>query len=119
MVLIYLLSKIIIEKNAQSISMVKILGYTNGEISRLYIMSTSIVVVICLLVSLPIERAVMEVLFREMMLASISGWITMWVDPMIYVQMFGSRSAHLRSSCPAGIPENQKVPMDEALKNVE
>ena len=65
MVLIYLLSKIIIEKNAQSISMVKILGYTNGEISRLYIMSTSIVVVICLLLSLPIETAVMNVLFRE------------------------------------------------------
>ena len=37
LVLIYLLSKIIIEKNAQSISMVKILGYNNGEISRLYI----------------------------------------------------------------------------------
>lgn len=36
LVLIYLLSKIIIEKNAQSISMAKILGYTNGEISRLY-----------------------------------------------------------------------------------
>ena len=35
MILIYLLSKIIIEKNAQSISMTKILGYTNGEISRL------------------------------------------------------------------------------------
>ena len=31
--MIYLLSKIIIEKNAQSISMAKILGYTNGEIS--------------------------------------------------------------------------------------
>ena len=36
-VLIYLLSKIVIEKNAQSISMVKILGYTNREISRLYL----------------------------------------------------------------------------------
>lgn len=90
MVLIYLLSKIIIEKNAQSISMVKILGYTNWEISRLYILSTTIVVVICLLVSFPAERAVMEVLFREMMLSSISGWITMWVNPMIYVQMFGA-----------------------------
>lgn len=65
MVLIYLLSKIIIEKNAQSISMVKILGYTNGEISRLYILSTSMVVVLCLLVSLPIETAVMKVLFRR------------------------------------------------------
>lgn len=37
MVVIYLLSKIIIEKNAQAISMTKILGYTNGEISMLYI----------------------------------------------------------------------------------
>ena len=64
MILIYLLSKIIIEKNAQSISMTKILGYTNGEISRLYIMSTSIVVILCLLISLPIEAEVMKVLFR-------------------------------------------------------
>ena len=39
LVLIYLLSKIIIEKNAQSISMAKILGYTDGEIGRLYILS--------------------------------------------------------------------------------
>ena len=31
--IIYLLSKIIIEKNPKSISMVKILGYTNGEIA--------------------------------------------------------------------------------------
>ena len=42
LVVIYLLSKVIIEKNAQSISMTKILGYTNGEISRLYILSTSL-----------------------------------------------------------------------------
>lgn len=119
MVLIYLLSKIIIEKNAQSISMVKILGYTNGEISRLYIMSTSIVVVICLLVSLPIERAVMEVLFREMMLASISGWITMWVDPMIYVQMFAAGLLTYAAVALLEFRKIKKVPMDEALKNVE
>lgn len=119
MVLIYLLSKIIIEKNAQSISMVKILGYTNGEISRLYIMSTSIVVVICLLVSLPIERAVMEVLFREMMLASISGWITMWVDPMIYVQMFAAGLLTYVAVALLEFRKIKKVPMDEALKNVE
>ena len=56
MIVIYLLSKIIIEKNAQSISMTKILGYTNGEISRLYIMSTMVVVVIELLLSLPMKR---------------------------------------------------------------
>ena len=119
MVLIYLLSKIIIEKNAQSISMVKILGYTNWEISRLYILSTTIVVVICLLVSLPVERAVMEVLFREMMLSSISGWITMWVDPMIYVRMFGAGLVTYAVVALLEFRKIKKVPMDEALKNVE
>ena len=119
MVLIYLLSKIIIEKNAQSISMVKILGYTNWEISRLYILSTTIVVVICLLVSFPAERAVMEVLFREMMLSSISGWITMWVDPMIYVQMFGAGMVTYAVVALLEFCKIKNVPMDEALKNVE
>ena len=119
MVLIYLLSKIIIEKNAQSISMAKILGYTNGEISRLYIWSTSVVVVLWLLLSFPIEKAVMEILFREMMLASVSGWIALWIDPKIYLEMFvigmGTYAAvsllEYRRIC--------KIPMDEALKNVE
>ena len=86
--------------------MTKILGYTDGEISRLYILSTSLVVVICLLLSLPIERQIMEVLFREMMLSSISGWITMWVDPMIYVKNDGNRNRDLCSGSSAGISEN-------------
>ena len=119
MVLIYLLSKIIIEKNAQSISMVKILGYTNGEIGRLYILSTSIVVVFCLLISLPIETAIMNVLFREMMLSSISGWITLWIDPMIYVQMFAAGIITYGFVALLEFRKVKKVPMDEALKNVE
>ena len=119
MVLIYLLSKIIIEKNAQSISMVKILGYTNGEISKLYIMSTSLVVVFCLLLSLPLETVIMKVLFREMMLSSISGWITLWIDPMIYVQMFAAGIITYGIVALLEFRRVKKVPMDEALKNVE
>lgn len=119
MVLIYLLSKIIIEKNAQSISMVKILGYTNGEISKLYIMSTSLVVVFCLLLSLLLETVIMKVLFREMMLSSISGWITLWIDPMIYVQMFAAGIITYGIVALLEFRRVKKVPMDEALKNVE
>lgn len=119
MALIYLLSKIIIEKNAQSISMVKILGYTNGEISKLYIMSTSLVVVFCLLLSLPLETVIMKVLFREMMLSSISGWITLWIDPMIYVQMFAAGIITYGIVALLEFRRVKKVPMDEALKNVE
>jgi len=119
MILIYLLSKIIIEKNAQSISMTKILGYTNGEISRLYILSTSIVIVLCLLISLPIETTIMEILFREMMLQSISGWIALWIDPMIYVQMFVIGLVTYAVVALLEYRKIRKVPMGEALKNAE
>ena len=85
-ILIYLLSKIIIDKNAQAISMTKILGYTNWEISRLYILSTSIVVVLFLLISLPIESIIMTGLFRAIMITSITGWIPLYMDPVIYVK---------------------------------
>ena len=119
LVVIYLLSKVIIEKNAQSISITKILGYTNGEISRLYILSTSLVVVFCLLLSLPVERQIMEVLFREMMLSSISGWITMWVDSMIYVKMTAIGIAAYAVVAVLEFRRIRQVPMDEALKNVE
>ena len=75
--------------------------------------------VICLLLSLPIERQVMEVLFREMMLASISGWITMWVDPMIYVKMMAIGIASYAVVAALEFRRIRHVPMDEALKNVE
>ena len=119
MIVIYLLSKIIIEKNAQSISMTKILGYTNGEISRLYIMSTMLVVIIELLISLPIEKAVMNVIFRAMMMSSMTGWITLWIDPKIYVEMFLVGFITYVAVALLEYRKIRKVPMDEALKNVE
>jgi len=119
LVLIYLLSKIIIEKNAQSISMAKILGYTNGEISRLYIMSTSIVIVLFILISLPLELEIMQILFREMMLTSITGWITFYIDPKIFVEMFVIGVAAYAVVAAIEYRRIRKVPMDEALKNVE
>ena len=93
--------------------------YANGEIGKLYIWSTTIVVIICLLLSLPIEKAIMGVVFREMMLSSISGWITLWIDPMIYVQMFAAGIITYGIVALLEFRRVKKVPMDEALKNVE
>lgn len=119
MILIYLLSKIIIEKNAQSISMTKILGYSDREISSLYLLSTSIMVVLFLLLSLPIESAVMVVLFREVMLQSISGWIPLYIDPVIYVKMFLLGFGTYLIVAAIEYRRIRKVPMDQALKNIE
>lgn len=119
MILIYLLSKTIIEKNAQSISLAKILDYTNGESSRLYIAATSIVVMALLVLSLPVTTEIMEYIFLHVMLSKMSGWITFYVDPMIYGQMLligiGTYAAVLileyRRVC--------RVKTDAVLKNVE
>ena len=119
MVLIYLLSKIIMEKNAQSISMAKILGYRNAEISRLYLIPTFFMVTFFILLSFPLEYEAMYVLFRTVMLSSISGWIPFYVEPGLFVKMFVLGMAAYGAVALFEYQKIKKVPMDEALKNVE
>ncbi|MDD4370495.1 MAG: ABC transporter permease [Anaerostipes sp.] len=119
MVLIYLLSKIVIEKNGQSISMAKILGYENREIGKLYILSTSIMVVLFLFLSMVIDYYVMVVIFRQIMLNSMSGWIQFHVDYTVFVKMFLLGIVTYSVVAILEMGKIKKVPMDEALKNVE
>lgn len=118
-VLIYLLSKIIIEKNTQSISMSKILGYTNSEISRLYIVSTLVVVAVCILISMPIVYEGLVYIFRWMLINSMSGWIPIYLGKSIYVKMFIMGVVSYGVVALLEYRRIQKIPMDTALKNVE
>ena len=85
--IIYLLAKMILEKNTQSISMLKILGYDNQETSKLYNWATLIVVGISLLITLPIANITMEFVFHIFM-QEIHGWLTYYIAPWIYPTMF-------------------------------
>ncbi|MCM1044997.1 MAG: ABC transporter permease [Candidatus Gastranaerophilales bacterium] len=118
-VLIYLLSKIIIEKNAQSISMAKILGYQNSEIARLYIASTSVVVAVSLLVSLPLVHKILLVIFRAMLSTSMTGWLPLVVENDVYVKMFAIGIATYGIVAIMEYGRIRRVPMEEALKCVE
>ena len=118
-VLMYLLSKIIIEKNAQSISMNKILGYTNSEISRLYIISTFIVVAVSILISMPLVYEGLVYIFRWMLINSMSGWIPIYLGKSIYVKMFIMGVVSYGVVALLEYRRIQKIPMDTALKNVE
>lgn len=118
-VLIYLMSKIIIEKNAQSISMTKILGYNNKEISRLYITSTTVVVILFLLISMPLESILLEFIFKVFVMTSISGWIPYWLDPWIYVKIFVLGLATYLVVAFLEYKKIQGIPLDTVLKNRE
>ncbi len=86
LLVIYLLSKLIIEKNAQSISMTKILGYTDTEINKLYVWMTSIVVVVSLIGTIPLVNYIMKYLFAAV-LADYPGWLPYSVPFTAYIRM--------------------------------
>ena len=118
MILMYLLSKLIIEKNSSSISMVKILGYNNYEVGRLYILATSIVVVISVALSIPISVLTMKSIFKVMM-SGYTGWFNFYIAPKIYLEMFLAGTLSYAVIASLQLFKIKKIPLDEALKNME
>lgn len=117
-VLMFLLTKLIVEKNTTSISMVKILGYSNREISRLYVTSTTIVVVLSVALSMGLSVVIMNYLFRVFM-EEMSGWISCYYAPHIFPVMFILNITVYVVISFFMMAKIKKIPMDEALKTVE
>lgn len=117
-VLMFLLTKLIVEKNTTSISMVKILGYSNREISRLYVTSTTIVVVLSVALSIGLSVIIMNYLFRVFM-EEMSGWISCYYAPHIFQVMFILNITVYAVISFFMMAKIKKIPMDEALKTVE
>ena len=98
--------------------MVKILGYRNGEIGRLYLLATTWVVIISIGISLFVSTEIIRLIYREMM-KGFSGWLTLYIDSKIYGEMFLMGMAVYLMVALLQFRKIQRIPMDEALKNVE
>lgn len=119
LVLMYLLSKIIIEKNSNAISLTKILGYSDPEIAGLYIVSTTLVVIVCLLVSLPLVYKVIVELLHYMLLLEMTGWLPLTLGRHIFYEMFAMGLLSYAVIAVIEYARIRRVPMDEALKGAE
>ncbi len=116
--LIYLLAKIIIERNEHSISMAKILGFKNGEIGSLYIIPTAVMVVLFTAVGFAVGFYLMIWIFKVFML-QMDGYFAFYMGAgsmllaMLYLligYLFVSFIDYIRI---------KRIPLDVALKNVE
>lgn len=116
--LIYLLTKLIIEKNATAISMVKILGYEDKEIRSLYLASTTWVVILSILLSLILSTWTIHGIYGYLM-ESFSGWLTLYLEPVVYPEMFAMGMGAYILVAILQFRRIRKIPMDIALKNVE
>ena len=116
--LLYLLTKLIIEKNTTSISMVKILGYYNGEISNLFLVSSIWVVILSAVLSLVINTVLFHVILR-IFLKGYGGWFNLTISPWLYLEMMVMMVGTYVVVALLQFRKIKKIPMSEALKNVE
>ncbi len=85
---IYILTRIVIERNTRSISILKILGYSNNEIYRIYNRTNAFVVFISLLFSVKIASVVIKRIYYNMML-EYDGWLTYYMSKTVYLETIG------------------------------
>ncbi len=117
-IIIYLLTKIIIEKNEVSIAMTKILGYTDKEIASLYLITTGVVVLISELAALVIGYKTMEFFWKTIMM-KLGGWFDFVMLPSGFVKEFLLVFAAYVIIAAIDFVRIKRVPKTLALKNVE
>ena len=116
--MIYILSKMITERNAKSISVLKILGYKDGEISNLYNFSTGVVVLLSMFISLPLIAWLIKLLYYTMML-EYNGWMSFYLDPMIYPEVIAIGCLCFLVAYLLEMRRVRKIAMNEAIKDIE
>lgn len=118
MLMIYMLSKLILEKNSQSISMTKILGYSGRETGKLYISPTAWVVLFSLVVTLPLAAVAMRYIYNGYML-EMNGWLTFFIAPVTYAKMLIIGVVSYFAVSAVQYLRIRRIPMEQALKNNE
>ncbi len=116
--LIYLLAKIIIEKNENSISMVKILGFKNGEIGALYIVPTAIVVVLFSVISFVIGYRLMVWVFHAFLM-QMDGYFAFYMSRFSMVMSVVYMLIGYAFVSVLDFRRIKRIPLDVALKNIE
>lgn len=116
--LIYLLAKIIIERNEQPISMAKIFGFQNGEIASLYILPTAIVVTGFALISFAVGYLLMIWIFRAFMM-QMDGYFAFYMSPASMILSVVYLLVGYGFVSVIDYARIKRIPMDQALKNID
>ena len=117
-IILYLLTKIIIEKNEKSISMAKILGYENREIASLYLVPTAIVVFFSEFLAIYLGYKLMD-FFWKMIMMKMSGWFAFVIPVSGFVKEFLLVFAAYLVITVLDFIRIRNIPKVLALKNME
>ena len=117
--MVFLLAKQIIEKNSVSISMTKILGFTGGEIGGLYIVATSVIVVIGLILACPLVDWMMRLIFKYYLYKRMSGYLPYAISSDCYIKMVLIGLVSYLAVVVLQLFKIHRIPKANALKTLE
>ncbi len=112
---IYLLTKAVLDHSARSMSYMKVFGYRDREISKLYLRSITICTVVSLVVLQPLIIAALTAIFKSM-LASYSGNLEIFVPMECIVETILAGFASYLVVALLHMRSIKKVSLAEALK---
>lgn len=117
-IVIYLLTKTLIDRSARSIAYMKVFGYKNREIDKLYLRSITVGVVISLLVSVPILRELIGVVYTLMLAAQNGNYVYTLTLQIVVIDLVVALTTYLVVAL-LHMRHIKKVPLSLALKVVE
>lgn len=118
LVMMYILTKVVIDKNAISISYMKVFGYEGKEIGKIYLTASAIVVGISLFVCIPLEVQLFKVLLVWIS-AMIEGYLEFYLPFDVYVKIVVIGIVTYLVVNLIHLIDVNKIPMTDALKNRE
>ena len=87
LVVMYILTKLVMDRNATNMSFLKVMGYDDKEISKLYLKASTIVVVISLIICAPFSYYLMDVLFKFAFMR-FTSYIEMYMPYYLHIVVF-------------------------------
>ena len=112
---IYLLTKAVIDHSARSISYMKVFGYRDREITKLYLRSITICVAVSLVVTQPLIIETLTALYHSMM-GRFSGNIEIYAPTSAILETIAAGFATYLVVALLHTRSIKKVPLAEALK---
>lgn len=117
-VFIFILTKIIINKNRLSIAYLKIFGYTRNEISLIYIMPTTVVLILTFILSWPIQKKLLSYI-SFVAFSKFAGYFELAISNALFYKAFGYALLIYILVCIGQVYNISKINYGEVLKNRE
>ena len=117
-VFIFILTKIIINKNRLSIAYLKIFGYTRREISLIYIMPTTVVLILTFILSWPLQKKLLGYI-SFVAFSKFAGYFELAISNTLFFKAFGYALLIYMLVCIGQVYNISKINYGEVLKNRE